>query len=487
VGTTDTQTLYNKTLVGAILDVDPDNPDIPMAGDVDMQGFRVMNLGDPEVETDAVSKKWVEENTQQGVIDSEGSAELAKDWAIKMDDTVDGVDYSSKYHAAQSELSADDSEQSAQDASDALTEFQSIYLGSHATPPATNEPGQLYWNTSSEALYVHSGSEWIAVDSTGHVASFDVDEVVVMSFEAWQSFTDHSGRVLYVVTADPALDPEDAYGTLWLGTLQIGGAGGGQALEGSPPAPINVAWESDDITNAGYRKLVWDDGGMGDAGPAIGYGVLPANEASKQVTVDQGGDQKNTWAIITDTTPGVTYEFEIFAANLAGPGERATTPGREFPGPAAPTNVRSTADAFVLTWDHGGQSQIASDGAVTNYELDQNVNTRIAVTIDVAGKTATLDPKDYNPGQNYKFRVRAESASGVGEWSDEMVREFQTPPAPTNVRVVGTTLMWDYDDIDTGPVTQWEFDQTHPVESSPPDGGTPETVTDGVFGPVTTT
>jgi len=269
---------------------------------------------------------------------------------------------------------------------------------------------------------------------------------------------------------------------LWLGSIQIGGAGGG-GLEGSPPPPINVRWESDDPAVASYRKLMWDDGGMGDAGVTIGYGVLPANDAAKTTTITHA-DNQTMHATITGTQPGVEYAYKVFAANLAGPGEESEIATREFPGPLAPTNVRSTGDAFVLQWDHDGQSQIVEDGEVTNYEVDQNVNSRISVTIDVVGKQATLDPNDYSPDQNYKFRVRAESASGWGEWSEEFVRDFPVPPAPTNVRVEGTTLLWDYDDIDTGPVTQWDFEQNHPAMSSP-ETGDPEPVTDATFGEVT--
>lgn len=541
---------------------------------LDMQNqYRIVNLVDPVDAQDGVTKSYLEGRIPELTGDD---VELAKAWAIKMDGTVDGTDYSSKYHATNAASDAADAAASELAAAGSATlagqyaastaalweDFDKRYLGAKPNAPTTDneglplETGALYFNTTDSQMYVWDGSQWIVASSaaintfdqfewtatagqtvfttpkdmnptmlqvyvngvmvsktdytaavrsvtllepamagdlvqvhsfqeatilSSVITSQDVDYVKVLPFEAWP-VPDPDDRTLYVVLPEPGED----YGTLWLGSIQIGGAGGSGGLEGSPPAPIKVVWESDDPANSGYRKLTWESGGMGDAGPTIGYGVLPANEAAKQTTIDQGGDQKNLWAIITGTEPGVVYEYEVFAANLAGPGERAASPPREFPGPAAPTNVRSTADAFVLTWDHNGQSQIASDGAVTNYEVDQNVLTRISTTINVSGKTATLDPNDYSPGQNYKFRVRAQSLSGWGEWSEEFVREFQVPPAPTNVRVVGTTLMWDYDDIDTGPVTEWHLDQSHPAQSSPPNGGTPETVTDGTFGPVTT-
>ena len=547
--------------------------------DLNMQDtFRVVNLVDPVDPQDAATKSWVEQTA--GDITA-GDAALARDWAIKMDGTVDGTDYSSKYHATEAKSDAADAAASEAAAAEAAVQagkyaastaalwedFDLRYLGAHPAPPTTGNPnpndpdeprppvqeGSLYFNTTDNQMYVYDGTQWIVASSaaintfdqfewtatagqtvfttnkdmnptmlqvyvngvmvsksdytaavrsvtllepamagdlvqvhsfqeatilSNVITSQDVDYVKVLPFEQWP-IADPDDRTLYVVLPEAGKD----YGTLWLGSVQIGGAGGG-GLEGSPPPPINLRWESDDPAVSSYRKLMWDSGGMGDAGPTIGYGVLPANDAAKNTTITQA-DYQTMHATITGTEPGVEYAYKVFASNLAGPGEVSDPVTREFPGPAAPTNVRSTADAFVLTWDHSGQSQIVEDGAVTNYEVDQNVNTRISVTINVSQKTATLDPNDYAPDQNYKFRVRAESASGWGDWSDEFVRDFPTPPAPTNVRVEGTTLMWDYNDIDTGPVTSWEFDQTHPAMNEP-DSGDPESVNDATLGPVTT-
>lgn len=495
VGTTDTQTLYNKTIVGGELVPDPDveNPEIPMAGDVNMQGYRVMNLGDPQEELDAVSKKWVLDNTQQGVIDSEGSAELAKNWAIKMDGTVDGVDYSSKYHAAQSEQSADDSEQSAQDASEAWGEFASIYLGAHPTPPVSNEPGQLYWNTETNKFYVNDGSSWIEVSSDDSIKSMDVDQLIVMSWDDWQVFTAHESRTLYVVTADPALDPDEAYGTFWLGSLQIGGAGkgsGGGVLEGSPPPPVNVRWESDDPAVASYRKLMWDDGGTGAAGSTFGYAVLPANDAAKSAVITQT-DNSATEAMVTGTQPGLTYEFQVYAANLAGPGERSPSVFRQFPGPEAPTNLRSkggaSPDAFKLLWDHGGQSQIVEDGAVTDYTVYCTDPSVVISDPNVSQKSATIDGATVVRDKTYTFTVSASSGtggkdSGEGEESEAYQRQFDPPGMPYNLEVNGTTLSWEIDPVDTGPPTEYLFTFEYPdMSDGDPDNGIDPEPTDPNF------
>ena len=468
VGTTDTQTLYNKTLVGAILDVDPDQPEIPMMGDVNMQGYRVMNLGDPVDDLDAISKKYASENF------GGAAADVAKDWAIKMDGPVEADEYSSKWHAAEADLAA-------AEASEAWGEFASIYLGSHATPPLTNEPGTLYWNTGTNKLYVNDGSMWIEVSSEDSIKSMDVDQLIVMSWDDWQVFTAHEDRTLYVVTADPALDPDEAYGTFYLGSLQIGGAGGGGVLEGSPPPPVNVRWESDDPAVASYRKLMWDDGGSGAAGSTFGYAVLAANEAAKNVTITKP-NLMDLEATITGTEPGVTYEFQVYAANLAGPGERSPSVFREFPGPLAPTNLTSDPDdAFALSWDHSGQSQIVEDGAVTEYTI-RCTDPSVGLTVNGVTKTGTIDGATVVRDKTYSFTVSATSASGEGGESAVYQREFVPPGMPYNLQVNGTTLSWDIDPVDTGPPTEYLFTFEFPdMSDGDPDNGIDPEPTDPNF------
>ena len=336
---------------------------------------------------------------------------------------------------------------------------------------------------AGDLVQVHSFQEATILSNV--ITSQEVDYVKVLTFEAWP-IAEPDDRTLYVVLPEAGKD----YGTLWLGSIQIGGAGGGGGLEGSPPPPINLRWNSDDPAVSDYRLLEWDSGGMGDAGPTIGYGVLPANDAAKETIITQADNQTMN-ARITGTKAGVEYAYKVFAANLAGPGESTEPITRIFPGPAAPTNLRSDPnDAFTLMWDHDGQATIQGDSPVDSYNIEDNIVSRAVVSIDVDNKTATLDPNDYNGGgQFYRFRVQACTAeAGCGEWSAEYQREFVLPGTPYNLRVSGTTLLWDFDEVDTGPVTQWDFEQAHWENSDPPeDSGLPsEPGTDAQFGPVET-
>ena len=101
-----------------------------MDSDLDMNSYRIINAGDPENDTDVITKGWFDQYVEDAAGASatavaaadraEGSAQtaqtaaaqasiaaasiednvrLSRDWAIKMDGPVEGDDYSSKYSA----------------------------------------------------------------------------------------------------------------------------------------------------------------------------------------------------------------------------------------------------------------------------------------------------------------------------------------------------------------------------------------------------
>ncbi len=164
---------------------------------------------------------------------------------------------------------------------------------------------------------------------------------------------------------------------------------------------------------------------------------------------------------VTDLTNGEEYKFRLQAHNEAGWGEwgQWSTPVRPDtrPDAPAPPQVTFADQALDVDW-----TPPTNDGSpITGYLLEIGGGTNEIVSLGVVGQHQW---RNLSNGVEYQFRVAAENAAGVSDWSAWSTSEHPLgPPEPPVAPVAGRgdrylDVDWQAPDNNGDPIDAYELE-----------------------------
>ena len=152
---------YTKTEVDSSLSAKLSTTGGTMSGAIAMGTSKITGLGDPTNNQDATTKTYVD-----GILGSATSAATSAAAAATSASNASTSASNASTSAGNASTSATNAAASATSASNTYDQFDDRYLGSKATAPSVDNDGNalltgaLYWNTSTNNLFVWTGSTW---------------------------------------------------------------------------------------------------------------------------------------------------------------------------------------------------------------------------------------------------------------------------------------------------------------------------------------
>jgi len=158
---------YTKTEVDTSLSGKLSTTGGTMSGAIAMGTSKITGLGDPTNNQDAATKTYVD-----GILGSATSAATSAAAAATSASNASTSASNASTSAGNASTSATNAAASATDAANTYDAFDDRYLGSKASAPSVDNDGNalltgaLYWNTSTNNLFVWTGSTWTSAAFT---------------------------------------------------------------------------------------------------------------------------------------------------------------------------------------------------------------------------------------------------------------------------------------------------------------------------------
>ncbi|MBA60761.1 MAG: hypothetical protein CMJ76_00160 [Planctomycetaceae bacterium] len=191
-----------------------------MTGAIAMSTNKITGMGDPTAAQDAATKTYVD-----GILGSATSAATSAAAALVSQNAAATSATNSATSETNSANSATASAASATSAANSLDSFTDQYQGAQSSDPATDPDGDaqvagnLYFNTTSNAMKVYSGSSWSAVAPTATSvtisqisdlnANLDAFLATPSSANLISAVTDETGTGALVFGTSPTLTTPD--------------------------------------------------------------------------------------------------------------------------------------------------------------------------------------------------------------------------------------------------------------------------------------